>query len=96
MNVPLGDHVGGIDSPDFRGWERAARGLGSRHHTLTLRLSSVAAAAPAEGATGCDGDPSAFVFNVLLWEMGPRWPRRAAESCSLPVTSVYVSGERVT
>lgn len=57
MNVPLGDHVGGIDSPGFWGWERAAWGLGAGHRTLTLRLPSVAAA-PAEGVPGCDGDHS--------------------------------------
>lgn len=69
--------------------------MGLGRHTLTLRLPGVAAA-PVEAVTGSNGDPLAFVFNVLLWEVGLCWPQRASESCCLPVTSVYISGKKVT
>lgn len=76
-------------------WERAAWGLGLGPNTLTLRLSRVAAAL-VEAVSGCDDNPLAFVFNVLLWEVGLCWPERAFENCPLRVTSVYISGKKVT
>lgn len=95
MNVPLGDYwlpesfqlkimLGVLTTLNFEMGE-SCMGLG--YHTLILRLPSVAAI-PAEAVTGYGGNPSAFVFNLLIWEAGPCWPLSAALYGSLLSTSL--------